>query len=172
MKSIRQINNFLSQDDVQFIMNKLSTLNEVRNEDDTFNRSIYVVERDDNRFKELFLKCDLVAEQTYQKKLKGHQLYFIKYSKGDYIKRHNDNWNTENSAGRLYSLVAQMTHPSLYEGGNTIVYNDKETVILSKNQGDGIIFPSKMDHELTEVTEGERFSLVIMFKENLNKVVI
>ena len=65
-----------------------------------------------------------------------------------------------------------MTHPSLYEGGNTIVYNDKETVILSKNQGDGIIFPSKMDHELTEVTEGERFSLVIMFKENLNKVVI
>ena len=65
-----------------------------------------------------------------------------------------------------------MTHPNLYQGGDTLVYNGDETIKLSKEQGDGIIFPSSMDHELTEVTDGERFSFVVMFKTTLDKVVI
>lgn len=172
MKNIRQINNFLSQEDIQSIMEALPSLEITRNEDDTFNRSIYVVERSDSRFNKLFLKCDSTAKQTYSQKLIGHQLYIIKYSKGDYIKKHNDNWNTQNSSGRLYSLVAQMTHPSLYDGGDTLVYSNESIIKLSKNQGEAIIFPSSMEHELTEITDGERFSLVIMFKETLSKVAI
>lgn len=62
-----------------------------------------------------------------------------------------------------------MTHPNLYSGGDTIVYG-KEELILSKNQGDAVIFPSTTDHELTEITDGERFSFVIMYKEKLKNL--
>ena len=65
-----------------------------------------------------------------------------------------------------------MTHPNLYKGGDTLVYDNDKVIKLSKEQGNGIIFPSSMDHELTEITEGERFSFVVMFKETLSKVVI
>ena len=65
-----------------------------------------------------------------------------------------------------------MTHPNLYKGGNTLVYDNNKVIKLSKEQGDGIIFPSSMDHELTKITEGERFSFVVMFKQTLDKVVI
>ena len=171
MKKIVKIDKFLTEDDILFIMSSLKTLTEVRNEDNTFNRSIYLATRDDSRFQYLFDKCDEVFYKNYNKRLLSHELYFIRYYKGDYIKRHNDNWQTPTSAGRLYSLVAQMTHPELYSGGDTLVY-DKEVIKLSKNQGDGIIFPSSMDHELTEVTDGERFSFVIMYKESLNNTIV
>ena len=171
MSKIVKINNFLTQEDITFIFSKLDSLDIKRNEDNTFNRSLYVVERKDKRFSYLFDKCDKVFYDNYNKKLLSHELYFIKYLKGDYIKRHHDNWQTPTSAGRLYSLVAQMTHPNLYSGGETLIY-DKEVIKLSKNQGDGIIFPSSTEHELTEITDGERFSFVIMYKEKLKKSLV
>lgn len=166
MKKIVEVSNLLSKKDITFIMSNLTLLGELRNEDETFNRSIYIAKRENKLFTNLFDKCDNTFFEHFGKKLKSHELYFIKYYKGDYIKKHNDNWQTSTSSGRLYSLVAQMTHPNLYKGGDTIVYGDKE-VKLSKNQGDGIIFPSSTDHELTEITEGIRFSFVVMFKETL-----
>ena len=135
-------------------------------------KDIYVIERKDKKFKYLFDKCDEVVYENYDKKLISHQIYIIKYFEGDYIKRHNDNWQTETSQGRLLSLVSQMTHPNLYEGGDTLVYNGDDTIKLSKEQGSTIIFPSSMDHELTKITKGERFSFVVMFKESIGKVVI
>ena len=172
LKSITFLNKFLSQEDISFIIDSLETLEIKRNEDDTFNRSIYVIERRNKKFKYLFEKCDEVVFENYDKKLTSNQIYIIKYFEGDYIKRHNDNWQTEVSQGRLLSLVSQMTHPNLYEGGDTLVYNGDDTIKLSKEQGSTIIFPSSMDHELTKVTKGERFSFVVMFKESLGKVVI
>lgn len=166
MKKIVRISNLLSKEDITFIMSNLTSLEELRNEDNIFNRSIYIAKREDKLFKDLFDKCDNTFYNHYGKYLQSHELYFIKYYTGDYIKKHNDNWQTATSSGRLYSLVAQMTHPSLYEGGDTIVYGD-EKIKLSKKQGDGIIFPSSTYHELTEITEGTRFSFVVMFKETL-----
>ena len=172
LNKITYLNKFLSQEDIKFIFDIIPSLEIVRNENETFFRSLYLVERDDLRFKFLFDKCDKAILDSTGTRLLSHQLYFIKYFKGDYIKRHNDEWDTDISHGRLYSLVAQMTHPNLYQGGDTLVYNGDETIKLSKEQGDGIIFPSSMDHELTEVTDGERFSFVVMFKTTLDKVVI
>jgi|TARA_R100000278_G_C5471170_1_gene164556 Rps23 Pro-64 3,4-dihydroxylase Tpa1-like proline 4-hydroxylase len=169
---ITYLNKFLSQDDIEFIFNLIPSLEIVRNENEIFFRSLYLVEREDSRFQFLFDKCDKAIFDATGEHLLSHQLYFIKYFKGDYIKRHNDEWDTDISHGRLYSLVAQMTHPNLYKGGDTLVYDNDKVIKLSKEQGNGIIFPSSMDHELTEITEGERFSFVVMFKETLSKVVI
>ena len=167
MKDTHLLSKFLSKSDIKFIFENLNSLKEIRDEDNIFNRSIYIARREDILFRSFFSKCDDVFFKHYNKELLSHELYFIKYYKGDYINRHNDNWNTKTSAGRLYSLVAQMTPPDEYSGGHTIVYGDNN-ITLSKEVGSGIIFPSSTDHELTEITEGERFSFVIMFKENLN----
>lgn len=163
-KKVTLLNNFLDKSDIDFILNNLGNLHFIRNEDDTFFRDVYTAERTDKEFSFLFDKCDAAVKKACNEKLIGHQLYFIKYNVGDYIKRHNDIWQTYTSAGRVYSLVAQMTNPDDYEGGNTIIYDENGPVVLSKQLGDGVIFPSSMDHELTEITKGERFSLVIMFK--------
>jgi len=152
LDSLRYIPNFLTKEDISFIFNNLDGIHLYRSEDETFNRWIYT--------------------DTYGKYLTGHQLYFIKYNIGDYIKKHNDLWQTESSKGRLYSLIAQMTHESEYEGGETIIYHSDSTVKLSKKVGDAVIFPSSYLHELTEITDGTRFSFVIMFKETLKNVVI
>jgi hypothetical protein len=169
---LKQIPNFLTEEDISFIFNNLDGIHLFRSEDETFNRWIYTVERDNSKFKFLFDKCDKIVYDLYNKKLQGHQLYFIKYNTGDYIKKHNDLWQTESSKGRLYSLVAQMTQELEYEGGETIIYLPDSTVKLSKTIGDAVIFPSSYIHELTEVTNGTRFSFVIMFKETLKSVVI
>lgn len=166
MKEIKQITKFLSQKDISLIFSNLKYLKEIRDEDDVFNRSIYIARREDTQFKYLFDKCDDLIFELYNQKLLSHELYFIKYYKGDYIKRHNDDWRSKTSIGRLYTLIIQLTHPNLYSGGETIVYNDTD-IKLSKEQGDAIIFPSSTDHELTEVLDGQRFSFVTMFKEDL-----
>ena len=170
-KKVTLLNNFLDKSDIDFILNNLSNLHFIRNEDATFFRDVYTAERTDKEFTFLFDKCDTVVREAYNENLIGHQLYFIRYNKGDYIKRHNDIWQTYTSAGRLYSLVAQLTDPENYEGGNTIIYDDNEPIVLSKQLGDGVVFPSSMDHELTEITKGERFSLVIMFKSTVNNII-
>ena len=172
MDSLRYIPNFLTKEDTSFIFNNLDGIHLYRSEDETFNRWIYTVERGNSKFNFLFEKCDQAVFDTYGKYLTGHQLYFIKYNIGDYIKKHNDLWQTESSKGRLYSLIAQMTHESEYEGGETIIYHSDSTVKLSKKVGDAVIFPSSYLHELTEITDGTRFSFVIMFKETLKNVVI
>ena len=64
-----------------------------------------------------------------------------------------------------------MTPPNEYSGGDTIVYSNNK-ITLSKEVGSGIIFPSSTDHELTEITNGERFSFVIMFKQSLNNSLV
>lgn len=171
MKDTHLLSKFLSKEDIKFVFDNLNSLKEIRDEDSIFNRSIFIARREDIAFQPLFDKCDDVFFNCYNKKLLSHELYFIKYYKGDYIKRHNDNWNTKTSAGRLYSLVAQMTPPNEYSGGDTIVYSDNK-ITLSKEVGSGIIFPSSTDHELTEITNGERFSFVIMFKQSLNNSLV
>ena len=123
MKDTHLLSKFLSKEDIKFVFDNLNSLKEIRDEDNIFNRSIFIARREDIAFQPLFDKCDDVFFNCYNKKLLSHELYFIKYYKGDYIKRHNDNWNTKTSAGRLYSLVAQMTPPNEYSGGDTIVYS-------------------------------------------------
>ena len=55
---ITYLNKFLSQDDIEFIFNLIPSLEIVRNENEIFFRSLYLVEREDSRFQFLFDKCD------------------------------------------------------------------------------------------------------------------
>jgi len=61
---------------------------------------------------------------------------------------------------RKLSLVMQLSDPSEYEGGDLQLYHSNEPIIINKQKGMIVCFPSYTLHEVTPVTKGERYSLV------------
>lgn len=66
---------------------------------------------------------------------------------------------------RKVTLVIQLSDPDLYEGGDLeFVYDKGKSLYGQRDQGCGIIFPSKALHKANRVTRGERYSLVAWFE--------
>jgi PKHD-type hydroxylase len=61
---------------------------------------------------------------------------------------------------RKLSIVLQLTNPSDYEGGDLEIYEQTDPLIMNKQQGTLILFPSYKLHRVTPVTKGVRHSLV------------
>ena len=60
---------------------------------------------------------------------------------------------------RKLSVVVQLTDPSDYEGG-IFEFKTVETPANFKTRGSILVFPSYLEHQVTEITEGTRYSLV------------
>jgi PKHD-type hydroxylase len=75
---------------------------------------------------------------------------------------------TYNIPVRKLSISIQLTDPKDYEGGELKLYigENKDALIMNKNQGALIIFPSYVLHEVMPVTKGERNSLVTWVSGN------
>jgi PKHD-type hydroxylase len=87
-------------------------------------------------------------------------LQFTHYPAGNgHYKWHMDSGNGKLSLRKL-SVVIQLSDPSTYEGGELQVQTEGR-VIADKEQGNVIFFPSYMQHRVTPVTSGERYSLVL-----------
>ena len=61
---------------------------------------------------------------------------------------------------RKLSLSIQLTDPKEYEGGELYLHENEEGKEMKKGQGDLVLFPSYILHEVKPVTKGERNSLV------------
>ena len=61
---------------------------------------------------------------------------------------------------RKLSISIQLTDPEEYEGGELQLHVENEPLIMKKEQGTLILFPSFILHEVKPVTKGERNSLV------------
>ena len=61
---------------------------------------------------------------------------------------------------RKLSLSIQLTEPKEYKGGELYLYEDEKGILMKKEQGTLILFPSYTLHEVTPITKGERNSLV------------
>ena len=62
---------------------------------------------------------------------------------------------------RKLSISIQLTNPEEYEGGELKLYDGEEDgIIMNKEQGTLVIFPSYVLHEVMPVTNGTRNSLV------------
>ena len=85
------------------------------------------------------------------------QIHFHKYVKGDWFGKHND--IREN---RLYAVGVLLNDD--FSGGNFKLYNPNE-IILDKVIGNTYLFDVRIDHEITSILEGERYSL-LWFLEN------
>jgi len=85
------------------------------------------------------------------------QIHFHKFVKGNWFGKHND--IREN---RLYAAGVLLNDD--FEGGDFKLYNPAE-IILDKVIGNTYLFDVRIEHEITPILEGERYSL-LWFLEN------
>jgi PKHD-type hydroxylase len=88
--------------------------------------------------------------------IEGLQFTHYKEPNGKYQKHVDRSVNTRI---RKLSLSVQLSDPNSYEGGELIL-NEGNEIVIPKEQGNLILFPSFVLHEVKPVTKGERFSLV------------
>jgi Rps23 Pro-64 3,4-dihydroxylase Tpa1-like proline 4-hydroxylase len=102
---------------------------------------------------------------------KDSEFQFTKYTVGDYFNWHKDiNGDVITRIDRYYSMVIQLNDD--YEDGDLEIKltNHGNSLIVEKGIGNLIVFLSDMDHRVTNVTKGNRYTLVnwIGLKENQN----
>ena len=88
-------------------------------------------------------------------------LQFTEYDESytGYYKPHLDIGRNMGGSRKL-SFVLQLTDPSNYEGGELKLHYSNEAIVLPKERGKLLFFPSWALHEVTPVTQGQRHSLV------------
>jgi len=84
-------------------------------------------------------------------------IHFHKFTKGDWFGKHKD--TREN---RLYAIGVLLN--DTFKGGDFKLYNPSE-IILNKVIGNTYLFDVEIEHEITPILEGERYSL-LWFLEN------
>lgn len=88
-------------------------------------------------------------------------LQFSVYNKGDFYTKHIDHmYMGYGKTPRKLSFSVQLTDPKEYSGGKTLLYTSDEPFSIPQQKGCITFFPSYVLHEVTEVTEGQRISLV------------
>lgn len=87
-------------------------------------------------------------------------LQFGEYSEGCLYDWHHDiDWTADSMYDRKLSFVLQLTDPSEYEGG-VLEFKSVQTPYQFSTQGSIIVFPSYLEHRVTEISKGIRHSLV------------
>lgn len=88
------------------------------------------------------------------RQIDAHKLH--QYRTGDKFDKHTDNIGMPD---RIWNLGIQLNNE--YKGGDYIVHLESNTIFLSKEIGNVVAYTSDVVHEITEITEGERWSMVI-----------
>ena len=83
----------------------------------------------------------------------------ITYKTGDHIDWHIDIGPRGQSMRKL-SMVIQLSDPATYEGGDFEIFAFYQADRLPRERGAVLVFPSYLLHRVTEVTAGERKSVV------------
>ena len=110
----------------------------------------------------LFANCKNFKYELSKCDVEGVQL--SQYKIGQFYNKHvdfNGNPDTKSHTRKL-SMSVQLSENN-YDGGDLIIYYSGEKYIAPKSKGTIIVFDSKLTHEVTSVTKGERYSLVKWF---------
>lgn len=88
------------------------------------------------------------------------QIQMTKYADGGHYKYHKDITvpNAKNEQRKL-SAVLFLSNPEEYDGGE-FLFKDFDIHKTKLNKGSIIVFPSFLDHKVTPVTSGERYTAV------------
>jgi hypothetical protein len=102
----------------------------------------------------LFDKLKEFVEENTDIKIKKikETIHFHKFTKDDWFGKHNDIRDN-----RLYAVGVLLNDNFL--GGDFKLHNQNE-IILDKVIGNAYIFDVRIDHEITPILDGERFSLL------------
>lgn len=78
---------------------------------------------------------------------------------GFYTWHHDIDYTADVGYDRKISIVVQLSNPENYEGGD-FQFRDLDAPENFKNRGSVLTFPSYLEHQVTPVTKGKRYSLV------------
>jgi len=88
-----------------------------------------------------------------------------KYIIGDKFDLHTDITEGNESIKRRYNVGLQLNDE--YEGGDYVLYDvDNNPIILSKEPGTALTYRSTTPHQIKEVTNGERWSIIMMIHKD------
>jgi hypothetical protein len=90
------------------------------------------------------------------------QIHFHKFIKGDWFGKHTDERDT-----RLYAIGVLLNDD--FDGGEFKLYNPNE-YRLDKKTGNTYIFDVKIEHEITQIISGERYSLLWFLQNDHIKI--
>ena len=166
------LSNCLAESDIKRILNSLHLLPESIPDFHPFKRINYTITREDTKFDFLFNKCTEIFNSNISEEHYIDELYILKFLPGHLMQLHTDVWNTETSINRNYTLVVQLSDPSTYSGANTLIHLEGKIVQTSKEYASGTLFKSELEHEVTLLESGERYSLVACFSKPRNKGLI
>ena len=93
---------------------------------------------------------ELETQNTIKKIKKT--IHFHKFTKGDWFGKHNDIRDN-----RLYAVGVLLNDD--FSGGDFKLYNPNE-IILNKIVGNTYLFDVRIDHEITPILQGERYTLL------------
>jgi len=94
-----------------------------------------------------------------------NKIHFHKFVEGDWFGKHNDSIDN-----RMFAVGVLLNDD--FEGGDFKLYNPNEYT-LNKLIGNTYIFDARIDHEITPILNGERYSLLwFLQKDHLTKKTI
>ena len=111
----------------------------------------------------LFANCRNFHYELSKCDVEGVQL--SKYGIGQFYYKHMD-FNGDQatkSHTRKLSMSVQLSDENNYEGGDLIIYFGGKHFVSPRVKGSVIVFDSRLTHEVTPITRGERYSLVKWF---------
>ena len=102
----------------------------------------------------LFDKLKIFFEEQSKIQIKKNKevIHFHKFVKGDWFGKHSDIRDN-----RVYAVGVLLNDE--FDGGYFKIYNPTE-IILNKIIGNTYLFDVRIDHEITPILEGERYSLL------------
>jgi hypothetical protein len=80
----------------------------------------------------------------------------LNYKTGDFFMKHKDIY--PGFEWRRWTINIQLDNQ--YKGGDYILYSGDKEIVLNKNIGNTIAYWAGTEHEVKEITEGERWSIV------------
>lgn len=127
---------------------------------------VYDIDRDENTnwiFKKLLNWFQKVSDIQLKETPTVNGLTLLNYKVGDFFMRHMDIY--ENFEWRRWTLNVQLCDE--YKGGDYVLYLDDKEVILNKAVGNTIAYWAGTEHEIKEIEEGERWSIVCSVGKNM-----
>ena len=85
---------------------------------------------------------------------------YLEYYAGEESGKYDAHIDGGINSNRKLSFSVLLSDPSEYDGGDLIIYEGKNSMIVPKRQGMITFFPSNVLHEVTPVTRGVRRSIV------------
>lgn len=154
---------FLNKSECEYIINYTKNLDSKKNITSNRNLEFYHI-ADYSDFKFLEKKLNNIG-------FVNKPVFNInKYKKGYYFLPHVDvGGKNDPNNERVKTIIINLSDINNYSGGDLYV----DGTIVSNNQGSIILFDSSTIHEVTEITSGFRYSIVIWLKkENIKSSII